>query len=129
VESGQQGGGGIWGTIASFGLTAIGALFGGGGKGGVGGAGSAAAGGIGKFADGGFVKPDSWAMVGERGPEFIRAGWQGATVRSNEDSQRMAGGGQTVNNWYITAQDANSFQRRETQRQIGRNLNKLQRAA
>jgi hypothetical protein len=125
---GQQGNGGIWSTIASFGLKAIGALFGGGAA--AGGAGAAAAGTIGNFADGGFMQPNSWAMVGERGPELIRAGWQGATVRNHEDSQRMAGGGgQTVNNWYITTRDANSFQRRETQRQIGRNLGKLQRAA
>lgn len=35
------------------------------------------------FASGGVMKPNTWGLVGERGPELIRAGSQGATVSPN----------------------------------------------
>lgn len=120
---GKQGGGGIWSTILNFGLSALGALFGGGGSGSAGGLGAAAAGG---FADGGWVRPNAWALVGERGPEYIKTGYQGATVVSNEDSMGMTN---HYHNWNVNTPDAHSFQRRDTQRQIQRKMAKFQRAA
>jgi hypothetical protein len=129
AAGGGKQGGGIWGTILNFGLNAVGALFGGGGgSGSTGGLGAAAAGTIGGFADGGFIRPNTWAQVGERGPEYIKAGWQGATVMSNDDS-RAAAGERPAIYMNVYPKDAESFTRRETLRQISRNLNKLQRAA
>ena len=39
------------------------------------------------FADGGYMPPNSTALVGERGPEFISTGSQPVNVTSNEQSQ------------------------------------------
>lgn len=97
-NQGSGGGGGIWSTILNFGINAIGSLFGG-GSGSEGGLGSvfAGAGAGGGFATGGYMSPDSWSWVGERGPELIKAGPRGATVMSNTDSMSMMqGGGMTV---------------------------------
>lgn len=88
------GGGGNWlSRIIGWGLSALGGGFSGlGGLPGTGGAGSAAAGAIGGKASGGFMRPFEWSWVGESGRELVRAGYQGATVVSNSDSERMAGG-------------------------------------
>lgn len=105
--------GSIWGKILNIGVGVIGAGIGGGSftKGGISG------GTLGKYADGGFMSPYSWGIVGERGPELVRAGSQGATVTPN------VGG-----NIYVTvyANDARSFNSRDTQAQITRKMRQLQ---
>lgn len=88
-------GGGIFSTLINFGISAIAGLFGGGAS--IGGAGSASAGAIGGKAGGGFVYPNEWSWVGERGPELIKAGSRGASVMSNQESMGMFGGGLTIN--------------------------------
>lgn len=45
------------------------------------------------FATGGQISGNSWAIVGEQGPELIRTGAQGATVTSNRDLAGAVGGG------------------------------------
>jgi hypothetical protein len=120
---GQSSGGGLLSTIIRAGVSAVGGLFGGGVSGGLG---AGAAGAIGGHAGGGYMSPNSWSWVGEHGPELIKAGSQGASVLSNGESARAGRGGLTMN---VFANDALSFQRRETQRQIKRKLNQMQRAA
>lgn len=112
----EGGGGGIFGTLLGFGLRALGGLFGG-GAGPAGGVGTGIAGAIGGKAGGGFVFPNEWSWVGERGPELVKAGSSGMSVLSNRDSTGMMGRGGDI---YMTvyAQDAPSFARRETQTQI-----------
>jgi len=59
------------------------------------------------FADGGYVKPGTFGIVGEQGPEIIRGP---AEVYSNEDSMGMMGGGGPVNvNFTINAVDSKSI--------------------
>jgi hypothetical protein len=65
----------------------------------------------GGFATGGIMPAGSWGIVGERGPEPVFAGNHDLTVMPNGG----AGGG-TVQNFYITTPDADSF--RLSQRQI-----------
>lgn len=65
---------------------------------------------LGKYADGGFMSPYSWGIVGERGPEIVRAGSQGATV--------TAGAGQTFH--FHFHGPANQYASRETQAQLMR---------
>jgi len=61
----------------------------------------------GLFADGGYVKPGTFGIVGEQGPEIIRGP---AEVYSNEDSMGMMGGGGPVNvNFTINAVDSKSI--------------------
>lgn len=114
----NEAGGGIFSTLINFGLKALGGLFGGGGA--SGGLGAAAAGGIGGKAGGGFVYPNEWSIVGERGPELIKAGSRGASVMSNAETTGKFGSP----NVYMTvyARDAESFARRETQTQIKNRL-------
>lgn len=119
------GSGGLWSSIIKMGVSAVGALFGGGG--GSGGLGSAAAGAIGGHAGGGYMPPNSWSWVGERGPELVKSGPQGASVMSNRASMAFAGSGSPTINVY--AQDAQSFTSRRTQTQIKRMYQKLGRAA
>lgn len=121
------GGGGLFGTLLSVGLGAISGIFGGGPA--VGGLGSAAGGTIGKFADGGYVRPNTWYWRGERGPELVKSGPQGDSVMSNANSMAMGRGGNTfITNVY--AQDYNSFASRRTETQMTRAANKMmQRAA
>lgn len=125
--NGQGGGGGNW--LSKILGTVISGIFGGiGGFGGgsAGGAGSAAAGAIGGMADGGFVKPYGWSWVGERGPELVRAGAQGLTVRSNEDS---TGRGVVHNHtWNINTPNPEAFKRELSRTQIRRNVEKSMRA-
>lgn len=71
-------GGGIMGWIQKL-LGIAGSAVGGGG--GLGGAAGRA--GMMPFANGGVMKPNTWGLVGERGPEMIRAGSQGASVIPN----------------------------------------------
>jgi len=122
----DQGGGGLWSTIAHFGISAIGALFGGGGS--EGGAGSAAAGAIGGFAGGGYVPPDTYYWRGEHGPELVKSGSSGDSVMSHSDSLAfagaMAGGGMNVN---IYAQDISQAFSRQTMTQAKSKLRRLQR--
>lgn len=121
------GGGGLFQTLLSVGLSAISGVFGGGLA--AGGIGSAAAGAIGGFADGGYVKPNTWYWRGERGPELVKSGPMGDSVMSNGNSTAMARGGNTfITNVY--AQDYNSFASRRTETQMTRAANKMmQRAA
>lgn len=121
---GQSGGGGGWlSKLIGFAVSAVGGLFGGGTS--IGGAGSAAAGAIGGKADGGFVQPYAWSWVGERGPEKIRAGAQGLTVRSNEES--TGGGVRHIHNWNITTPDVESFKRGLSPTQVRRQVEKSMR--
>jgi len=96
-SGGSEESGGSWlTTLISTGISAIGSLFGGGGGlfgggGSSGGLGSAAAGGIGGNAGGGFVFPNEWSWVGERGPELVKAGPRGASVMSNSESMSYSG--------------------------------------
>lgn len=97
-NTGGGGGSGLFSTIINLGLSAIGGLFGGSSVGGVGGASAGtiiAAGGmgIGGHAGGGYMSPDSWSWVGERGPELVKAGPRGTSVISAGESMALAGGG------------------------------------
>lgn len=121
--TGPQGGGGGWlSKLIGFGVSAIAGLFGGASTG----AGPAAANGptgsgIGNFAEGGFMRPFEWAWVGERGPEKVRAGYQGVTVLSSDESAR--GGGNTYNiTMPIHVPNMAAAGTRETQFQVRRAL-------
>lgn len=59
----------------------------------------------GGFADGGYINPDSWAIVGEDGPEPIFSGRSGLSVLPNES---LAGGGGDTHNhtWNVDARGA-----------------------
>ncbi|HMU15810.1 MAG TPA: hypothetical protein PKC95_00065 [Thauera aminoaromatica] len=65
------------------------------------------------YAEGGFMRPHSWGLVGERGPELAFAGPRGMTI------EPIDGSGKTrppiVVNMHITTPDAESFRRTETQ--------------
>lgn len=131
LASGSSSGGGGWfGKLLGIGISSLGGLFGGvfsphtGGFGGGPGAGGYL--GVGMKAEGGFVKPYEWSWVGEKGPELMRAGRDGATVMSNQQSMSAMNKRPIVNNWYITTRDADSFNRRETQAQIKRRMMKVQ---
>jgi len=63
---------------------------------------------------GGFMKPGEWSWVGERGPELIRAGSQGATVVPNA--------GHTINFIFQGNMHASEFMSRDTQAQISKKL-------
>jgi len=127
--SGGQGqgssGGGLWSTIFNFGMKAVGALIGG-GSGSSGGLGSALGSSIGGHAGGGYMPPDSWSWVGERGPELVKAGPRGASVMPSGESTAFAGSHMTMN---VYTNDAQSFASRRTQTQIKRGLRKMQEAA
>jgi len=69
---------------------------------------------IGGHAMGGFMQPGEWSMVGERGPELIRAGKSGASVIPNH---ALGAPNVTIN---VYARDAQSFTSRDTQRQVTR---------
>jgi hypothetical protein len=62
----------------------------------------------GLFADGGYIKPGTYGIVGEAGPEIVRGPGQ---VYSNEDSigMGMGGGGAVTVNFNINAVDAKSI--------------------
>jgi hypothetical protein len=72
----------------------------------------------GGFAEGGFVPPGQWAVVGERGPELAFGGQSGMQVFSNEESRGMGKGGDTFVTNNIRTADTYSFQR--TSRQVAR---------
>lgn len=108
-----------WERLLGIGIAGAAGGIGGFGGGSVGGAGSSAAGAIGTFAEGGYMSPHSWGIVGERGAELIRAGNQGATITPNH----ALGGNITVN---VYAQDVRSFMSRDTQSQIARQLTRVQ---
>ncbi len=120
------GGGGFFSQLLTKGLSVLlGGVMGGGfGGGSVGGVGGGAAGtigeggamGLGGHARGGYMPPNSWSWVGERGPELVKAGSHGASVMSNSDSLAMSS--QPIINMTVYANDAQSFARRETQTQI-----------
>lgn len=94
-EEGEEGGGGWLSKLIGFGVNALAGLFGGGAS--IGGAGSASAGAIGGKAGGGFMFPNEWSWVGERGPELVKAGSRGASVISNSEAMSMSGmAGMTV---------------------------------
>jgi hypothetical protein len=101
LGGGEEEGGGKKGgwlsTLVSFGVNAIAGMFGGGGGAGAAAANGPSGSGIGNFASGGFMYPNEWAMVGERGPELIKAGSRGASVMNNAETMGMFGGGLTVN--------------------------------
>lgn len=129
---GQQGGGGgswlgkIFGILISGIAGGFGGFGGGASEAGVAAANGPTGSGIGNFADGGFMKPYQWSWVGERGPELVRAGAQGLTVRSNEDS---AGGGvRHIHNWHITTPDVESFKRGLSPTQVRRQVEKSMRS-
>jgi hypothetical protein len=105
-------GGGIFGGQPGSSGSGIGAILGQIGMAGLGGAG-------GGFADGGFMQPNTWNVVGERGPELLHSGRTGGTVIPNH----AMGGGITVN---VYAQDARSFTSRDTQAQIVRQMMRMQ---
>jgi len=66
-----------------------------------------------KFADGGYMKPNSWGIVGERGPELAFAGPRGATIEPIDGNGRNQRPIQITMN--IQTPDADSFRRTETQ--------------
>jgi hypothetical protein len=86
---GEESGGGWLSKLISTGVSLVAGLFGGGSSGGLG---SSAAGAIGGNASGGFMFPNEWSWVGERGPELVKAGPRGASVMSNNESMGMVGG-------------------------------------
>lgn len=103
------GGGGWLAKLLGIGLgVAAGAA--GGGKGGI------SVGTGGKFAAGGFMQPNSWNLVGERGPELIRSGSHGATVLPN---QALGGHTFIVN---INVPDIQSAGSKATQYQVAKSM-------
>lgn len=121
-EKNSQGQGGILSKLISFGINAAASLFGGAFSGGSsGGLGSSAAGAIGGHADGGFMRPFEWSWVGERGPELVRAGYQGTTVISNENATRGAGATYNIT-MPIHVPSVAAAGSRETQYQVRRAL-------
>jgi hypothetical protein len=113
-EEDGGGGGGFFGILKGL----LGGLLGSGGGGGGGGGNSGPVGsGIGNFASGGFMSPNSWNIVGERGPELIRSGNSGATVLPNT-------GGNTYINFYV--QNGAQLGSRDTQAQIARQMTRIQ---
>lgn len=76
--------------------------------------------GIGSFAEGGFLKPGSWGMVGERGPEMVYGGHSGMTVIPNGGKQQVA------NNYSYSIQlppsSKGSYQSRSSQRELADRL-------
>lgn len=88
-------------------------LFKGGGSGGGSGGGGWMAGFEGFYADGGRMRGNKWAVVGEQGPELIRSGAGGLTVYPDVPEPS----GSSVN-FYVTTPNADSFNR--NQRQTGR---------
>lgn len=113
--------GGWLAKLLGLGISAVGSLFGGGA--GSGGLGSSAAGAIGGHAGGGFMFPNEWSWVGERGPELVKAGSRGASVVSNSESMAMAGGMGGMN-VYQTINVPSMYQagNRQTQQQALRGL-------
>lgn len=57
------------------------------------------------FADGGVIAPNTWAMVGERGPEPFFSGPAGGTVIPNHKAGSIGGG--DTHNWNIDASGSN----------------------
>jgi len=115
-----EGGGSFFSSLLSFGIKALGSLFGGGGSA-PGGLGSAAGAAIGGHAGGGFMYPGEWSIVGERGPELAKAGSRGASVMSNAEAMGMFGGGLTVYQ-SINVPSMYMAGNRETQTQAFRSL-------
>ncbi|HEX5704877.1 MAG TPA: hypothetical protein VFX97_16890 [Pyrinomonadaceae bacterium] len=126
IKIGGGGGGKNAGLGSAIGilLGGLGGIFGGGGGGGWGKVGGSI--GFPKvpvgFAEGGFMPPNQWAMVGERGPELIRAGNQGASVVPNHALAPSV-------NITVYAKDAQSFSGRDTQQQITRQMQRVMQAA
>lgn len=112
--SGSSGGGwgGFFKSLIGIGGSALGSLGGGSFT-----KGAISGGFAGKFASGGYIPPSMWGIAGERGPEVIRAGTQGATVSP-------MGGGMHLHLHGVT--DAQSFMNRNTQAQIARKMRQLQ---
>ncbi len=113
-----SGGSGFLAKLIGVGLGAITSLFGGGGGGGLG---SSAADAIGGHAGGGFMRPNEWSWVGERGPELVKAGPRGASVMSNEESTRSMTNAMVVNQ-YIQVASMYEAGNRRTQTQALRGL-------
>lgn len=91
---------------------------GGGGKGQAASSGTSLLGDLGKwfaglFADGGFISPGRWGVVGEDGAEIVYGGNTGASVIPQNKLQQS--GGSTVLNMNIYANDADSFNRSRKQ--------------
>ncbi|HRE43911.1 MAG TPA: hypothetical protein PKY87_08050, partial [Terricaulis sp.] len=63
MSGGGNSGGGFWGAVGSV----IGGMFGG------------------MFADGGYLAPGKWGIVGERGPEVVFGGRSGMSVFANDN--------------------------------------------
>lgn len=113
-----SGGKGIGSTILGVLLGGLGGIFGGGGSGSGSmgsGVGTGISAGIGHKAMGGFMSPNEWSWVGERGPELIRAGNQGATVIPNHTT-----GGGNVFNFNYHAPPGSRVDSRETAAQASK---------
>ena len=76
------------------------------------------------FASGG-VSAGGMALVGERGPEFVKLP-SGSRVHSNKDSRKMVGGGSVTNNINVTinAKDTSKNEMRRIAKEIGNMINK-----
>lgn len=86
----------------------------------------------GMFATGGVMKPNTYNVVGENGPELVYNGSRPTSVMNNGSYNRLnSGSGSTVVNMNITTKDANSMRQsskqmmvqmqQEANRQINRN--------
>lgn len=84
------------------------------------------------FATGGVMKPNTYNVVGENGPELVYNGSRPTSVMNNGSYNRLnSGSGSTVVNMNITTKDANSMRQsskqmmvqmqQEANRQINRN--------
>lgn len=100
-----------------------------------GGAGSGSGGGGfgGFFATGGVMKPNTYNVVGENGPEVVYNGSRPTSVMNNSGYNKLnsnSGSGSTFINMNITTKDANSMRQSskqlmlETQKEANRQINR-----
>ena len=64
--------------------------------------------GIPGFAEGGTIKPNSLAVVGERGPELVTTGSKPVTVYSNQESRQMMQRGESMASVYSPGNETTS---------------------
>jgi hypothetical protein len=62
------------------------------------------------FADGGVISPDTWAMVGERGPELFHSGGSGGSIVPNHKLNSVGSGGSSSFSYNIDARGTDPVQ-------------------
>lgn len=86
----------------------------------------------GYFATGGVMKPNTYNVVGENGPEVVYSGSRPTSVMNNAGYNKLNSnnGGSTIVNMNVTTKDANSMRQStkqlmlETQKEANRQINR-----